>query len=286
MINKLIEKSLQILKFTKENVHPLQDDNASFLVIRHEQGASKCLFYKPFYCIILQGVREIIIGGRIVTFGKGQSFIGVNELPMISRITKASSEEPYIALVINIDFNIVRHIYDTLEGSTFKNKEEHLEEINNEQLLDSLFRLMLLSQSKIDYLALRSHIYSEIHYRILQTPNEKKIRDLLKIDNYSGHISKAISIIKDQYNETLVIADIAKSVGMSSSSFHNHFKSITELTPLQYQKDLRLLKARMLIRTKSISVTAVAFEVGYKSSNQFSREYFRKFNINPRADRC
>ncbi|PKH05497.1 AraC family transcriptional regulator [Moritella sp. Urea-trap-13] len=287
IIKKLIEKSLQIFESKTEAVIALQEDNKFFLIKHHDDLDSKCYFSKPFFCLILQGVREVIMGGRMFEVRKGQSFIGTHNSPMMSSITKASSEKPYIALVLNIDFNIIRSLYEKLEEFSFTMIEETSGEVKdtNEELLDSLFRLMLVSQNKIDSLVLCPQIYREVHYRLLQAPYGQKIRTLLRVDSHARHISKAIVIIRTKYNETLIIANLAKSVGMSSSSFHNHFKSITKLTPLQYQKNLRLLKAKMLIKTKGISVTAAAFEVGYKSKNQFSREYTRKFNVSPSSDR-
>ena len=149
------------------------------------------------------------------------------------------------------------------------------------ELIESLYRLLKTSQNKLDSIVLYSQILREVHFRILQDPYGGMLRDLLKVDSNASNISKAISIIRSQFNKTLSIPDIAKSVGMSTSSFHQHFKSITESTPLQYQKDLRLLEAKRLLTSEGDSVTEAALKVGYESPNQFSREYTRKFSINP-----
>jgi AraC-like DNA-binding protein len=154
----------------------------------------------------------------------------------------------------------------------------------NAQLLDSLFRLMQASQNKIDSLVLFSQIYREVHFRLLQVPLAGMLRDLLRVGSHASNISKAISIIRRQFNKPLFVNDIAKSVGMSASSFHQHFKTITQSTPLLYQKDLRLLEARRLIKAEGDSGTAAALKVGYNSPNQFSREYTRKFAVNPSID--
>lgn len=130
-------------------------------------------------------------------------------------------------------------------------------------------------------MVLYEQILREVHFRILQAPFGGMLRDLLKVDSHASNISKAIAMIRSQFNKTLSIPDIAKSVGMSTSSFHQHFKEITETTPLQYQKDLRLLEARRLIKSEAKTVTEAALKVGYESPNQFSREYTRKFSINP-----
>lgn len=127
-------------------------------------------------------------------------------------------------------------------------------------------------------------IIKEAYFRILQAPYGGMLRDLLRYDGHASNIAKATKIIRDGYKETLSIPDIAQSIGMSISSFHQHFKAITESTPLQYQKDLRLIEAQRISTTSPASVSSVAFEVSYESTNQFSREYSRKLGASPTAD--
>lgn len=136
----------------------------------------------------------------------------------------------------------------------------------------------------IDKIVLMPQIIREAHFRILQAPYGGMLRDLLRYDSHASYIAKATKMIREGYKETLSMPDIAQSIGMSISSFHQHFKAITESTPLQYQKDLRLIEAQRMLTTSPVSVSSVAFEVGYESPNQFSREYSRKFGVSPTAD--
>lgn len=124
-------------------------------------------------------------------------------------------------------------------------------------------------------------VASEIHYRLLVGRLGGMLRRLIRHDSVASAISRAIGQIRDDLRASLSVPDVAKRVGMSTSSFHQHFKAITSTTPLQYQKDLRLLEARRLLRADGVSVTTAAFDVGYQSSSQFSREYTRKFGIPP-----
>ena len=242
--------------------------------------------YEPVICLILQGSKEVTVGTRSVEFGTGESLIVSHELPVVSRITRASEDRPYLALVLGIDLNIIRGLYEEFGESAMLMDGSRALEVDQtgNELLDALYRLLNSSQNGIDSLVLFPQILREVHFRLLQAPYGGMLRELLKVDSHASNISKAIAIIRNQFMDTLLVPELAKSVGMSTSSFHNHFKSITESTPLQYQKDLRLLEARKLIATKGESVTAAALKVGYESPNQFSREYTRKFGVNPSSD--
>ena len=124
----------------------------------------------------------------------------------------------------------------------------------------------------------------EIHYRLLTAPFGGMLRNLIRYDSSASAVASAIAQIRRRFRESLVVAELARDVGMSVSVFHRQFKAVTASSPLQYQKDLRLLEARRMLRTGSVSVSAVAYEVGYESPNQFSREYARKFGRPPKSD--
>jgi transcriptional regulator GlxA family with amidase domain len=127
-------------------------------------------------------------------------------------------------------------------------------------------------------------ISQEIHYRLLVAPFGGMLRRLVRHDSNASAIAKAIGHIRGDLRSSLAIPDLARRVGMSASSFHKHFKTITSTTPLQYQKEIRLLEARQLLKNGGASVTAVAYEVGYESASQFSREYARMFSVPPSHD--
>lgn len=285
-LRKLIKLSLQLVDNMKDGVFVLDESNRFTLLKSSLTSDLDATFYEPALCLILQGSKELAVGNREIEFGVGESLIVSHELPVVSRITQASRDKPYLALVLGIDLKIIRSLYDEFgESALLMDGSRSLEvEQAGDDLLDSLFRLVNSSQNKIDSLVLFPQILREVHFRLLQARYGGMLRELLRVDSHASNISKAISIIRSQYTNPLSVPKLAKSVGMSTSSFHHHFKSITESTPLQYQKDLRLLEARRLITTEGESVTSAAFEVGYESPNQFSREYTRKFGVNPSSD--
>jgi AraC-like DNA-binding protein len=127
-------------------------------------------------------------------------------------------------------------------------------------------------------------IRKELHFRLLLAPHGAMLRQLVSHDSHASCIARAIERIRESFRAPLAVPELAQAAGMSPSSFHKHFKTITETTPLQYQKDLRLLEARRLLQEGHHSVSETAFEVGYESPTQFSREYARKFGASPRND--
>jgi AraC-like DNA-binding protein len=151
-------------------------------------------------------------------------------------------------------------------------------------LLDALRRYLALADSPADAKGLGPIILKEIHYRLLTAPFGGMLRSLLRHDSKASAIARAIGHIRGDLRSPIAIPDLARRVGMSASSFHQHFKTVTSTTPLQYQKELRLLEARRLLKTGGASVTTAAFEVGYESPSQFSREYSRKFGLPPSQD--
>lgn len=285
-IEKLHDKAVQILKGSDDGALQLSKKHNFLLLKQSNTSDLTATFYEPALCLILQGAKEVITGDRKIRFGKGESLIVSHDIPVISRIITASRDKPYIALVLSLDISIIRSFYEEFgEVASSMNSANVLEVENaDNHLIDSLFRLLQSTQNDIDRLVLYEQILREVHFRVLQAPYGGMLRDLLRVDSHASNILKAITIIRDKYNKTLYVPDIAKSVGMSASSFHQHFKSITASTPLQYQKELRLLEARRLIKTAGENVTTAAFMVGYESPNQFSREYTRKFSINPSRD--
>lgn len=285
-LRKLTDKSLQLAENIEDGELGLNEKSRLLLLKSSVTSDLNATLYEPVLCLILQGSKKVAVGAREIEFGVGESLIVSHDVPVVSRITLASKDKPYLALVLGIDLNIIRSLYEEFGESAMLMDGSRSIEVDQvgDDLLDPLYRLVNASQNKIDSLVLFSQILREVHFRLLQARYGGMLRELLRVDSQASNISKAISIIRNQFMNTLSVPDLAKSVGMSTSSFHQHFKSITESTPLQYQKDLRLLEARRLITTERESVTSAALRVGYESPNQFSREYTRKFGINPSSD--
>jgi AraC-like DNA-binding protein len=285
-LEKLSDKVKQILTKERDGEYYLKKENNFKLLKFSKPNELNSTLYEPVLCLILQGAKEVITGERQIYFGTGKSLIVSHDIPVITRVAEASFEKPYLALILGLDLSIIRSLYEEFGETALAMDSARAIEVDklNDQVLDSLTRLIESTENEIDSLVLYSQILREVHFRLLQAPFGGMLRDLLRIDSHASNISKAIAIIRKKYNEPLFVADIAKNVGMSTSSFHQHFKNITESTPLQYQKDLRLLEARRLLKIEGDNVTTAALKVGYESPNQFSREYTRKFEINPRND--
>lgn len=143
-------------------------------------------------------------------------------------------------------------------------------------------RYLELMDAPLDAQVLGPMIVREIHFRLLMSPIGGMLRNLLSVDSHASRIAKAIIRIRNKFREPLVVAELAEIAGMSPSSFHEHFKSVTGTTPLQYQKDLRMIEAREILMRGACSVSIAGFEVGYESPTHFSRDYSRKFGCSPK----
>jgi AraC-like DNA-binding protein len=238
--------------------------------------------YQPVLCLILRGKKQLSLGEQTLSFGPGECLLVSHDLPVRSRITKA----PYLSLVLEVDVATIRGLYE--EVTEFSLDSEHARAAATHRadpgLLDALRRYLALADSPADAKVLGPLTSKEIHYRLLMAPFGAMLRSLIRHDSDASAITRAIGQIRGDIRSPLAIPELARRVGMSVSSFHKHFKAITATTPLQYQKELRLLEARQLLKTGGATVTAAAYDVGYESSSQFSREYARKFGVPPSHD--
>jgi AraC-like DNA-binding protein len=234
-------------------------------------------------CLILRGRKQVSIGDQSFSFGPGECLLVSHDQPVRSRITKA----PYFALIFEIDVATIRKLYDevtesALDGEHARSAETHRADAG---LIDALHRYLALADSPTDAKVLGPLVSKEIHYRLLTAPFGGMLRNLIRHDSNASAVARAIAHIRQDIRATIAVHDLARRVGMSASSFHKHFKTITSTTPLQFQKELRLLEARRLLKMGGYSVLTAAFDVGYESASQFSREYTRKFGAPPSHDR-
>lgn len=243
--------------------------------------------YDPLICLILQGRKETYIGERKLSFGQGESLIVSHDLPVMAQVTEASQSTPYIAIAMSIDLQIIRSLYDQIDDlDSLQSQFCAMDTAKADTELVSAFsRLFELVDNPLEAKVMVPLVLREIHFRILLAKNGGMLRQLLMRDSHASRIGKAIDRIRQDFAAPLAVPELANIVGMSTSSFHEHFKAVTSSTPLQYQKDLRLLQARRLIQEGDCTVSSAAFAVGYESPTQFSREYSRKFGIAPRSDR-
>jgi AraC-like DNA-binding protein len=239
--------------------------------------------YEPVLCLILQGSKVTSIGDQAVELGRGDALLVSHDLPVVSRITKASAREPYLAVILSLDLRLVRSLYDEVAESPAP--DACVRSLSaapaDSAWVAPLVRYIELMDNPLDARVLGFSIMREIHYRLLLAPIGKMLRNLLVADSHASRVAKAIRRLRSEYRFPLRVQDLAKSAGMSASSFHEHFKAVTGTTPLQYQKDLRLIEARTLLAERSHTVCGVAYAVGYESPTHFSRDYTRKFGFPP-----
>lgn len=252
------------------------------LLRQDSPSALEVSLYEPVLCLILQGRKQVSIGEQTLSFGPGECLLVSHELPVRSRITKA----PYLALVLEVNVATIRKLYDEVAESALDSEHARAAETHRADpgLLDALHRYLALADAPADAKVLGPLIAKELHYRLLTASFGGMLRSLIRHDSDASAIARAIGHIRGDIRSPIAIPELARRVGMSVSSFHKHFKTITSTTPLQYQKELRLLEARRLLRAGGASVTTAAFDVGYESPSQFSREYARKFGRPPSQD--
>jgi AraC-like DNA-binding protein len=251
-------------------------------------NAFEATVYNPVICLNLQGRKEVALGERRVTSGAGQSLIVSHDLPVAARVIEASAERPYLAIIVAVDIAILRSLHEEVGEAALNERQAQAltTSATDTALVDAIARYFALTSDPIEAKVMAPLILKEIHFRMLMASHGGMLRQLMWRDSHASRISRAIGRIQSDYRSPLAVAGLADEAGMSPSSFHQHFKQITGTTPLQYQKDMRLMEARRLIAMDSFSVSSAAYEVGYESATQFSREYSRKFGNPPSNDAC
>lgn len=242
--------------------------------------------YEPVICLILQGSKTTSIGDQTVDVGPGWALLVSHDLPVVSRITQASAREPYLAVILSLDLQVVHGLANqvSIAPSPGMSAKSLSASPAQSSWVEPLIRYLELMHHPLDAKILGPSFFREIHYRLMLAPIGTGLRNLLIADGHAARVAKAISQLRSAYRDTIKIPDLARVAGMSESSFHEHFKSVTGTTPLQYQKDLRLIEARILLTARNSTVAETAHAVGYESPTQFSRDYSRKFGLPPSRD--
>ncbi len=266
-----IETSIKGLRIAR------RDDPTDFL---------RC-FYHPTCMFVIQGEKQSIFGADTFNYGENQYMISCTDVPVMSRIVEASKQKPCLALILEIDHqDISKLIHETKIPEHKGEKNKYLAVANaDEPLMDAFKRLTeLLIQPKEQQAILAPMIIKEIYYRILIGPLGQQLKIIHTKGTVSNQIYDAINILKNNYKEKINMEEIAKNVNMAPSSFYRHFKKVTKVSPLQYQKHVRLYEAQKLMLTGKYDSTNASYEVGYESPTQFSREYKKLFGNPPKRD--
>ena len=245
------------------------------------------IIYEPSLCIAIQGSKAVGFGDEMYSYSSEKYLIVSTHIPANVRIEEASKEKPYYSIIINFTleqiYDVIKELNDDLQERKNKKLQKSLcFDVLDDSLLEPLFRLLKLSQRKDNVEFLSNLILKEIIYILLQR-NSDFFKQYVLEGNIANQIVKAITEIKDNFSQSINMKNLSKNIGMSESSLYNNFKKITTMSPLQFQKKIRLEEAKQMLINQNLDAAQVAFEVGYESPSQFSREYSRMFGMSPKA---
>ncbi|EGR1581423.1 AraC family transcriptional regulator N-terminal domain-containing protein [Vibrio parahaemolyticus] len=243
--------------------------------------------HNPSICLIAQGRKRVLLGEESFIYDANHFLISSVDLPIIANIIEASEEQPYLGLIMELDLTEISQLIVDSELAFAQSKEAQkgiaVGELS-ESLLDAFVRLAELLDEGQNIKILAPIIKREIFYRLLMSEQGTRLHQIVTAGSHSHQIAKAIDWLKNNFVKPLSVGDLASYTGMSKSSFYTHFRSMTSMTPLQFQKKLRLSEARRLMLTENLDAMAATFKVGYESPSQFSREYSRLFGAPPSKD--
>jgi AraC-like DNA-binding protein len=242
--------------------------------------------YVPSLCVIVQGAKEVVVGGEAYRYDPAHSLLVSVDLPAATRIVEASVGRPCLAMRIEIDSVDVAEflaVSKTVPPRGLPARGIGVTPVEP-PLLGAITRLLSLLETPHDIGALSPLILREITYRVLTGPQGARLRQIVAPGAPAQRIARAIGWLKEHFAEPARVDALAKHVGLSPSALHLHFKTVTGLSPLQYQKRFRLQEARRLMLSDGLDAAEAAFRVGYESPSQFGREYRRLFGTPPRRD--
>ncbi|NWD04151.1 AraC family transcriptional regulator [Pseudomonas gingeri] len=236
----------------------------------------------PLICLILQGTKEVTLGTETFTFEAGDSLLITADVPTVSQITKASVDEPYLSIVLDLDAAVIAELSLEMRpqlvsvGAPVKAAERI-----DAEVADAALRLMRILDFPASEFVLHKQLVRELHYWLLVGRHGAAIRRLGWAEGQAHRVARAVALLRAEFKNSLPVEQLAATAGMSPSSFHRHFRAITSLSPLQFQKNLRLIEARRMMMSEGASASCAAFNVGYESVSQFNREYGRMFGMPP-----
>jgi AraC-like DNA-binding protein len=281
------ELAALVMRHTEGNgLHPTAIDRLRFA----RSDAMSTATYsvdEPCLTLIVQGEKEVLLSEETYPYHAGHYLVLSVTLPISGRVVKATPDQPCLVLKLSLDLVQLCDLVTQMDFSSAQ-QENSVRGLwvstANATLIESVLRLVKLLETPQDIPILAPIMLRELYYRLLIGEQSEAVRQIATSGSSMQRIASAIQLIKAEFTQPIRIEDLAKQVKMSTSSFHQHFKQITSMSPLQYQKQLRLLEARHLMITEDFDAIAAAYQVGYESGSQFSREYSRMFGAPPMRD--
>lgn len=245
------------------------------------------VIFKPSLCIAAQGVKRSTFGDRTFEYHPGEALVVGVDMPALSRIVEASPESPFLGLVLELDSAMLRETLERLPevaascgGTAFG---VHLGRFDG-ALEDCVVRLVRLLDEPEAVTAVAPLIMRELSFRLLSGPHGSDVARFVLASGFERRLLDAIHVLRDRFDKNVRVEELAGIAQMSPSAFHRQFKTLTSMSPVQYQKQLRLTRARELLLDGRFNAETAAYHVGYQSPSQFSREYARMFGVPPRRD--
>jgi AraC-like DNA-binding protein len=248
------------------------------------QGQLQHAINRPLVALVLQGRKRVTMGPHTFDFGAGESLLIAADVPTVSQVTRANAKVPYYSLVVELEPAVIANLIAEMKLAPEQQTSPVRVDPTEAEVSDAAIRLMRLLERPSSLPVLQSQLIREIHYWLLAGRHGAAIRALGAADSHAQRIARAVAIIRSEYAKPLRIERLAEAAAMSPSSFHQHFRAITSLSPLQFQKQLRLIEARRMMLSEGSAVSSAAFAVGYESIPQFTREYGRMFGLPPVKD--
>jgi len=249
---------------------------------------------EPLHCIynlglgvVAQGDKQVLLGGESIDYGPGQSMLTTIDLPVVSHVTRASAAEPFLGMMLTLDVRSIVQMASEMDEPRPRREDAYRSisfEALDGALLDPLVRLVRLLGEPALVPGLAPLIQQEITVRLLTGPHGPQLRHLVTSGSPGQQIAKTVAWLKQNFVQALKGDDLADRAHMSPSTFRQHFRALTGVSPLQYQKQLRLQEARQLMLNENLDAGSAAVRVGYESASQFSREYSRLFGAPPQRD--
>lgn len=241
---------------------------------------------KPGFCIIAQGAKDVFMGEGSYRYDPGHYLLATIEMP-VKGVRLIPGQGPYLAMMVELDPALVGSVM-VEAGLVASQRPGGAKALGvsplDSELLDAATRLLRVASSAADSRVLVPLIKREIIYRLLTGDQGDRLRQLPSPGNHSHLVARALKRLRQEFNQQLSIEDLAKEVGMSSTRFHHHFKAVTDMSPLQFQKQLRLQEARRLMLSEELDAASAGYRVGYDDPSHFSRDYKKHFGRSPMRD--
>ncbi|MDP2522796.1 AraC family transcriptional regulator [Neptunomonas phycophila] len=287
-IEILRQQMVAQLKIKLPATHTEENDALGVRIFRSDGPTAKTPgVYEPIVCFLLQGEKQISVGSQMIRYQPMQYLLVPVTLPASGRVIKASSDQPYLGMAFNIDIktlsDLVIELGDKLPVGADQARGINIGDMDY-SMVSAFYRLLSLMDESKDIPIMLPLLKREILYRLLMSEVGSQLRDFALLDSQTHRIVKVIDQLRQRFNEPLRIKELAELVHMSESALYQGFKAVTSMTPLQFQKQLRLNEARRIMLYDGIEASTASYKVGYESPSQFSREYSRLFGAPPKTD--